>query len=172
MAHRLEITVLSAEDIRVNGKHVKKNVFVCLQSPDSGRLDETRMTGMESEGGGSHPKWNEKVEMEIPVHARFITAEVKEKSSIMGSVTSIGMARIPVSDFMGGYVLENQVQFLSYRLWDKKCTKNGVINLSVRVKVSEHCGKVVKGVPVGNSDDCHGVVRGIPVWLNNYPARI
>ncbi|XP_054782797.1 BON1-associated protein 2-like [Prosopis cineraria] len=170
MSHTLEITVLSAEDLRINRKQVKKNVFVCLQSPESGRPGETWTTRMESEGG-SHPKWNEKLEMEVPVHARFITAEVKEKSA-MGCVTSIGMARIPVSDFMGGYVPQNQVHFLSYRLWDRKCRKNGVINVSVRVKVSEHCF-TVEGVPVGNANsDCSGVVRGIPVWLNKYPAKL
>ncbi|XP_028769083.1 BON1-associated protein 2-like [Neltuma alba] len=169
MAHKLEITVLSAEDLRINRKLVKKNVFVCLQSPESGRPDETWTTGMESEGG-SHPKWNEKVEMEVPVHARFITAEVREKGT-MGCVTSIGMARIPVSDFMGNYLPESRVHFLSYRLWDRKCSKNGVINVSVRVKFSEQHCRTVKGVPVGNSD-CSGVVRGIPVWLNNYPAKL
>lgn len=150
-------------------KPVKKSVFVCVESPDSG---ERRTTRMDSEGG-SQRTWNEKVEMEVAVHARFITAEVKEKSG-MGGIRSVGVARIPVSDFMGSYVPENEVQFLSYRLWDRKCRRSGVLNVKVRVKGAEAEGCcAVKGVPVGDGGSS-GVVCGIPVWLNqnHYPPRI
>jgi hypothetical protein len=114
--------------------------------------------------------------MDVPLHARFITIEVKYKTR-GNSSTSVGMARIPVSDFIGGYVHENQLQFLSYRLWDSRVRRNGVVNISVRVKVSQKnsCsnsmsstvnGIPVTGVPVA-SNGSTGVVTGIPaVWLN------
>ncbi|KAJ1426819.1 BON1-associated-like protein [Sesbania bispinosa] len=93
---------------------------------------------------GSCLSWNdEKLVVDVPLGARFITAEVKCKAS-RGGVKSVGMARIPVSDLD---LKENQVQFLSYRLWDSNVRRNGVINISMRVKVPE-CSFPVTGMPV------------------------
>ncbi|KAK7274560.1 hypothetical protein RIF29_15656 [Crotalaria pallida] len=171
MSRTLEITILSAENLRINKRSIKKNTFVTVQSEASSEVSSTRM----DTEGGSYPSWNEKFVMDMPLHARFITAEVKCKT--LTGVKSVGMARIPVSDFIGGYVPENHVHFLSYRLWDNKVTRNGVINVSVRVKVVEQsCSNLmtvplVKGVPVANNGSTR-VVTGIPaVWLN-YKSNI
>ncbi|KAK7349554.1 hypothetical protein VNO77_07005 [Canavalia gladiata] len=181
MPRTVEITILSAENLQMNKKSIKGNAFVTVQSD---ARNEVCSTKVDSEGG-SYPSWNEKVVIEVPSHARFITAEVRCKTSSTGS-NSVGFARIPVSDFVGGYVPENQLHFLSYRLWDGKVKRNGVINISVRVKVAQaqhhSCnsnsnsnsnsftaakGVPVTGVPVAGNGST-GVVTGIPaLWLNS-----
>ncbi|KAK7292607.1 hypothetical protein RJT34_15458 [Clitoria ternatea] len=170
MSRSVEITILSAENLQLNRKSVKGKTFVTVQSDGSG---ETSATKVDLEGG-SYPLWNEKVVMDVPLHARFIIVEVKCKTSSTGS-SSIGIARIPVSDFIGGYMQENQLQFLSYRLWDGKVRRNGVINISVRVKVAQQntCssnssveGVPVMGVPLAANAN-NGIVTGIPAnWFN------
>ncbi|TKY63860.1 BON1-associated protein 2 [Spatholobus suberectus] len=170
MSRTIEMTILSAENLQMNRKPIRGNAFVTVQSDASSYTSATRV---DSEGG-SCPSWNEKVVMDVPLHAGFITVEVKCKTSSTGS-NSVGVARIPVSDFIGGYVSENQLHFLSYRLWDGKVRRNGVVNISVRVKVAEHsCNSnsmsslsAVTGVPVAGNGGSTGVVTGIPaVWLN------
>ncbi|KAF7814692.1 BON1-associated protein 2-like [Senna tora] len=149
-SHIVEITILSAEDLRTKRRHARSGgVFVCVESPK-----ESRTTEEDPEG-----RWKQKLEIEVPADAGFITAEVKERSgSLMRDISSIGMAKIPVSDFVGGYVPQDQVQFLSYRLWDRKCRRNGIIN--------------VCGVPiVAHAASSSGVVSGIPVWVNHYPPK-
>ncbi|CAL0318340.1 unnamed protein product [Lupinus luteus] len=175
MSRTIEITILSCENLRLNKRSIKKNIFVTVQSDDS---SEVNITGVDSDGG-SYPSWNENFVIDMPLHARFITAEVKCKT--ITGVKNVGFSRIPVSDFIGGYVPENQVHFLSYRLWDSKVNRNGVINVSVRVKVSQQiCSNsknsislpvAVKGVPVTRNGSS-GVVTGIPaVWLNCHSNR-
>lgn len=173
MSRTVEITILSAENLQMNKKPIRGNTFVRVQSDAS---SDTSATKVDSEGG-SYPSWNEKLVMDAPLHARFITVEVKCKTSSTGS-KSVGVARIPVSDFVGGYVPENQLHFLSYRLWDGKVRRNGVVNVSVRVKVAQQqpqqhlCNSnstslsAVTGVPVAGNRST-GVVTGIPaIWLN------
>jgi hypothetical protein len=171
----MEITILSAENLEENKKAIKGNVNTFVTVQCDGSNDELNATKLDSKGG-SYPSWNEKLVMDVPLHARFITIEVKYKTR-GNSSTSVGMARIPVSDFIGGYVHENQLQFLSYRLWDSRVRRNGVVNISVRVKVSQKnsCsnsmsstvnGIPVTGVPVAGNGST-GVVTGIPAgWLN------
>ncbi|XP_020217933.1 BON1-associated protein 2 [Cajanus cajan] len=171
MSRAVEMTILSAENLQMNRRPVRGNTFVTVQSDAS---SETSATRVDSEGG-SYPSWNEKVVMDVPLHARFITVEVRCKTSSSGS-NSVGVARIPVSDFIGGYVPENQLHFLSYRLWDGKVRRNGVINISVRVKVVEHSCNAnssmpVTGVPVA-ANGSTGVVRGVPALWLNYQTNI
>ena len=165
MSRSVEITILSAENLQMNKKSIKKNAFVTLQSDGSSDACSTKV----DTEGGSYPSWNEKVVMDVPLHARFITAEVNCRASTGDK--SVAMARIPISDILGGYVPQNQVHFLSYRLWDSKVRRNGVINISVRVKVPEMAlpppanGLPVKGVTVA-ANGSNGVVAGIPInWL-------
>jgi len=173
MSQTIEITILSAENLQENNKGIKGNTFVTVQC--DGSNNELSTTKLDSEGG-SYPTWNEKLVIEVPLHARFITIEVKYKTR--SSSNSVGMARIPVSNFLGGYVHENQLQFLSYRLWDNRVRRNGVVNISVKVKMSQQnscsssmsstvSGVPVTGVPVTGNGSFSGVVTGIPaVWLN------
>ncbi|CAK8560887.1 unnamed protein product [Lathyrus sativus] len=173
MSMTIEITILSAENMQENKKAIKGNTFVTVEC--DGSSDEASTTKLDSEGG-SYPTWNEKLVINLPMHARFVTIDVRYKTRGTSS-SSVGVARIPISDFIGGYVHENQLQFLSYRLWDNRVRRNGVVNISARVKVSQQnsCsnsmisngnGVPVTGVPVAGNGS-NRVVTGIPaVWLN------
>lgn len=172
MSRTIEITILSGENIQANKRPIKGNTFVTVQSDGSSEVGTTKVNSE----GGSYPSWNDKLVIDVSLHARFITIDVKCKTSSRGSGNSVGMARIPISDFIGGYVVENQLHFLSYRLWDNKVRRNGVVNISVKVKASQNScsnsvsssvnGVPVTGVPVGGNGST-GVVTGIPaVWLN------
>ncbi|KAF5464976.1 hypothetical protein F2P56_015011 [Juglans regia] len=119
MASRtLEIMVISCEDTQNNQKHVKKNPL-CRTKTDK--------------DGGSYPCWNEKHNVDIPMHAWFIIVEVQCKTSARDK--TLGMERIPVSDFIGGFVPRNYLHFLSYRLRDSNGEWNGIINVSIKAKV-------------------------------------
>ncbi|GAU29213.1 hypothetical protein TSUD_362030 [Trifolium subterraneum] len=178
MSQTIEITILSAENLQENKKTIKGNTFVTVQC--DGSNDESSTTKLDSEGG-SCPTWNEKLVIDVPLHARFITIEVKYKTRGSSS-SSVGIARIPVSDFFGGYVHENQLQFLSYRLWDDRVRRNGVVNISTKVKLSQQnscsnsISSTVNGVPVtgipvaGNGSN--RVVTGIPTGWLNYQRNI
>ncbi|KAH7577870.1 hypothetical protein ACOSP7_001068 [Xanthoceras sorbifolium] len=130
-SRRVEITILSGENLRIDRKSVKKNAFVLVKvDPFNYRTTNTDAQG------GSYPSWNEKLDIDLPKNASFITLEVQCKTS--SGNRSIGSAQIPVSDFMGGYLPENYLHFLSYRLRDASRDKNGIINISVRVKAPEN----------------------------------
>ncbi|XVF73259.1 hypothetical protein PTKIN_Ptkin12aG0187400 [Pterospermum kingtungense] len=170
----LEITILSGEDLRVDNKSVKKNAFVIV-SVDPFNYRTTEMDGE----GGSYPSWNDKLVMDMPMQTRFITVEVKCKAS-SNSDKTVGIARIPVTDFIGGYSPETCLQFLSYRLRDPKGLKNGIINVSVRVKEplqacssQAHHAAAATGlrIPIDGRKD-FGVVTGIPIWGGcGYPSN-
>ncbi|XVE73910.1 hypothetical protein DITRI_Ditri11bG0156500 [Diplodiscus trichospermus] len=165
----LEITLLSGEDLRIDNKSVKKNVFVIV-SIDHFNFKTTKIDAE----GGSYPSWNDKLELDMPMQTRFINLEVKRKAS--GGDKTVGFARIPVTDFIGGYSPETCLQFLSYRLRDPKGLKNGIINVSVRVKEPFHAcssqaasAAVRLGIPIDGRKD-YGVVTGIPIW-SGYPSN-
>lgn len=180
----LEVAVLSAEDLTVDRKPVAKNVFVEVRAESI-----NCSTTAPSDGAGGNPSWKETLMVEMPVHARSITFELKCKTS-MGE-KSVGIARIALSDFLGGIVPENCLQFLSYRLRDWDGRRNGIINFSVRVKsaapeykptipmparetaVGERgsCGFQMR-VPLGDLKSSHGVVTGIPIGWNNYASNV
>lgn len=155
----LEVTVISAEGLLRNRRQpVKKNAFVVVRSDPF----NSRSTRVDLKGG-SHPSWNEKLVMELPVHARFITVEAHSGSKAIGS------ADIPVGDFSGGHLPENYLSFLSYRLRDAHGEKNGIVNLSVKVRggsgksyCSASCARPWIGFPVENKES-NGIVTGIPV---------
>lgn len=157
----IEVTVISGEGLLLSrNQAVKKNAFVVVRSDPF----NSRSTGMDSEGG-SYPAWNEKMVMEVPANARFITVEAHSSSKL------IGAANIPVSDFAGGFLPLNYLSFLSYRLRDANGCKNGILNLSVKVKggggaaaARGGSGQPWTGVPVvGGKVVDHRIVTGIPV---------
>ncbi|KAG5626870.1 hypothetical protein H5410_012088 [Solanum commersonii] len=119
----LEVTVISGENLLDNRKQpVKKNAFVNIKSESySCNLQTTKM---DKEGGG-FPKWNEKLIVDLPMHARHLTVEVQCKSS--SGIKTIGIAKVPTSDFIGGILPEDYLHFLSYRLRNEKGEKNGII---------------------------------------------
>ncbi|KAJ4727003.1 BON1-associated protein 2-like [Melia azedarach] len=186
LSRTIEITVLSAEDLRINRRSVKKNAFVIAQT-DPFNYCKTKL----DELGGSYPAWNERFFIDLPMHVHFITLQVQCKTS--SGNRNIGFARVPVSDFVGGYVPDNYLHFLSYRLRDAKGDKNGIINISVRVKTPEYATSSSKPLPAGLNVQGYaacssqtaglnvqgyasysspavpvgGVVTGVPVWCTN-----
>ncbi|KDP28677.1 hypothetical protein JCGZ_14448 [Jatropha curcas] len=173
----LEITVLSCEDLRIDGKSVKKNTYVVVRTDHL----NYRTTKIDTEGG-SYPSWNQNLLIDMPLHERFVTLEVNCKMASSDRI--IGTARIPVTDFMGGYLPDNYLNFLSYRLRDSRGVRNGIVNISVKVKLPEYlssknnkkvtensaCSTASKPplkMPIGGEKN-FGVVAGIPVWNINY----
>lgn len=174
----VEITVMSAENLRVGKKPVNKNAFVTVRA-DS--VDECCTTKMSVEGG-CNPTWNEKIAVNLPpadLRNGFITLEVHCKASSKSKL--VGGIRIPVSDFLGGFAPRNHLQFLRYRLWDSTFERNGSIYISVRVKSPEpyghRCSQAPQvqpkatGVPVREQETSCGVVTGVPVaWFGRQSA--
>lgn len=171
-ARSLEFTVISAEDLRINGKHVRNNVFAIVKV--DGRSDSTTKVDPEC---GSYPYWNEKFLVELPPRACFITVEVHRRtSSDRGKL--VGAARIPVSDFIGGYAPDNYLHLLSYRLRDAVGERNGIINVSVRATSTPPAygcstsSQPEMGIPVSTGNDVGGgTATGVPVWYPFHACR-
>ena len=187
----LEITVISGEGLRLNRRHlVKKNAFVLIRTDSI----NSQTTEIDTEDG-SYPTWNQNVNVNMPLNLRNITVEVQCKTYSGNKV--VGTARIPVSDFVGGFIPANYLHFLSYRLRDGKGERNGIINLSVRVKANDgYAPSYLKAAENGASNGWRnnmvpdssnylssysrrctgapaggrvssGVVTGVPIWHTN-----
>ncbi|CAL0318339.1 unnamed protein product [Lupinus luteus] len=166
----LEVTVLSAEDLRINGNPATNNIYVVVRA-ESLTSHTTAMTGHGS-GGGFH-SWNEKFTVDMAMHANSITFEVKCKTDI--GVRDVGVARIAISDFFGGLVPDQVLQFFSYRLRDWDGLPNGVINFSVRVvepALEEAEGVAASEKMVGGTSSSNNVVLGIPITWNSTSSNI
>ncbi|XP_043718058.1 BON1-associated protein 2-like [Telopea speciosissima] len=122
----LEITIISAEGLSLDGRSVKKNAFVIVRTDSLNQV----ATSIDSEGG-SYPSWNQKLKpISLPNSVLFITVEVQCKTSL--GMRSVGTAKISVSEFIGDYTPPQYLHFLSYRLRDRKGERNGIINFSVK----------------------------------------
>lgn len=163
---------MSAENLRAGKKPVTKSTFVAVRTGSGPDQCCTTKTSAED---GSNPTWNEKLVLDLPaLHAGFFTLEVHCRKTSSSGSKLVGGARVPVSDFLGGFVPRNHLQFLSYRLRDYSSSqRNGIINISVRVTSPEpyRCSKPQQqpksvGVPVGKETRLSGVVTGVPaVWF-------
>ncbi|XP_050238676.1 BON1-associated protein 2-like [Mercurialis annua] len=173
----LEITIFSCEDLRNDRKSVKKNSYVVVRTDHL----NSRATKIDTEGG-SYPSWNEKLMIDMPLHERFIILEAHCKTSSCDRI--IAAARMPVTDFTGGYLPDNYLNILSYRLTDARGERNGIINLSVKVTAPEYLSKgnekqrfpenngcsskayasLINGGGGDGGEKNSGVVTGIPVW--------
>ncbi|KAJ6328573.1 hypothetical protein OIU77_010292 [Salix suchowensis] len=122
----LEITVLSCEDLRINGRSVKKNTCVVVRTDPLNFRETTTDTE-----GGSYPSWDQKLALDMSIRETCITLEVHCRTLSVDRI--IGSARMPVNDFMGGYFPQGYLSFLSYRLKDPKGLDNGIINVSGEV---------------------------------------
>ncbi|XP_027925902.1 uncharacterized protein LOC114183179 [Vigna unguiculata] len=109
----MEITIISAETLCMNGKPIRKDTYVVVHTQSCTKFFKTRT---EEEGGRKNPSWNEEFLVD---GANNITLEVQWKTWL--GFKSVGAARIAVSKF----VSENSLQFLSYRIWDEKGKRNG-----------------------------------------------
>ncbi|KAJ4904304.1 BON1-associated protein 2 [Raphanus sativus] len=125
----LEIELISAEGLKVNRKPVKRKTFGVV------RIDQEIYTCTPDEQGGSYPIWKDRIKTEMATDGsvRFITIEVCYKTS-GGAYKNVGVAKIPVTDFMGGFAPQGHLNFLSYRLRDEYGDKSGIINVSIMVK--------------------------------------
>ncbi|CAL5397901.1 unnamed protein product [Camellia sinensis] len=173
----LEVTIISGENLRVDRtRPVKKNPFVVVRT-DSSPISQSTNLDID---GGSYPTWNQTLLVDMPVHARFLNVDVQCRSNFGDKI--VGTVRIPASDFAGGYLPENYLHFLSYRLRDSGGERNGIVNLSVRVKVPAGSGRVAAassastscsqsrpwmGVPAAGKVS-GGIVSGVPVWSRYY----
>lgn len=189
----LEITVISGENL-----HVTDEAYVVVRAESINCCTTKTVKDSCSTTDSSFLSWNEKFLVDMPVHARSITFEVQSKKS-KGAAQPVGVARIAVTDFLGGGVTgEDCLQVLSYRLRDWEGRRNGVIHFSVRVvAAAEECsvstaepakgmvervkgsGDRLRGVHVGDKKSfltdgdkksC-GVVACVPFWWN-YPHII
>ncbi|KAG7639839.1 BON1-associated protein 2 [Arabidopsis thaliana] len=126
----LEIEVISAEGLKVDRKPLKKKTYSVV------RIDEKSWASKVDELGGSYPIWKDRFDMEMPISAsvRFISIEVYYRTSGSGRDKNVGYAKIPVTDFMGGFAPQGHLNFLSYRLRDEYGDKCGIVNVSIMVK--------------------------------------
>ncbi|KAL3737726.1 hypothetical protein ACJRO7_019283 [Eucalyptus globulus] len=169
---RLEVTVISGEDLRINDKPIKNNAFVTVKA-DSHSSPSLYDSMKPDARGESYPYWDEKLHVDLPAGSRYVVVEVHRRSSSAGDVL-VGTAWIPVSDFVGGYAPENYQHFLSYRLRDAKGQRNGIINISVRMVTSSYKGtssssssSVPKfGIPMDREKNSR-TVTGVPIWYPN-----
>jgi hypothetical protein len=125
----LEMTILSAEELRLNACLLKQSTFVTVHSGSQHHAT----TNIDNQGSG-YPCWNQKFDLELPSNIQYMTIEVKRRS-LLGNVM-IGMVNVPVTDFTQGYAAANHLHFLSYLLRDRKGLRKGIVNLSIRVKES------------------------------------
>ncbi|KAF8026999.1 hypothetical protein BT93_E0044 [Corymbia citriodora subsp. variegata] len=172
---RLEVTVISGEDLRINDRPIKNNAFVTVKA-DSCCSPLSQDSTKPDAQGESYPYWDEKLHVELPAGSRYVIVEVRRRSSSAGDKL-VGTAWILVSDFIGDYTPENYLHFLSYRLRDAKGLRNGIINISVRVvslsykgtsSSSSHPPPMVPVCRMPVDQENHGgTVTGVPVWYPN-----
>uniref|UniRef100_A0A7N0VAY0 C2 domain-containing protein n=1 Tax=Kalanchoe fedtschenkoi TaxID=63787 RepID=A0A7N0VAY0_KALFE len=188
MAFRtLQINLISAEDLTCpyTLKPIKSNALAVIRLPHTATILSTTL----DEKGGSYPYWNETFKLQIPVNAPSFDVRV-----CCGAKTMVGMATVPVSDFVNSIVPLGYLNCLSYRLRGRNGNFiKGIVNISVRVVnfgTSSENGKISMGRPValefggsagkkvaedGGDGACclkydRGVVTGIPVsyGMNKY----
>ncbi|KAF8113805.1 hypothetical protein N665_0045s0048 [Sinapis alba] len=129
MKRSLEIELISAEGLKVDRKPVKRKTFCII------KIDQDTRECKPDELGGSYPVWKDKLEMDMAMNGsvRFISIEVLYITS-GGAKKNVGFAKIPVTDFMGGFAPQGHLNFLSYRLRDEYGDKSGIVNVSIMVK--------------------------------------
>ncbi|XP_038876876.1 BON1-associated protein 2-like [Benincasa hispida] len=166
IARTLEITVISAEDLRRHRKPIKKNSFASVKI-DSQNIAATQI----DDRGGSYPFWNDKMALKLPSNVSFMTVDVHSGNFSRNKI--VGTVNIPVSDFLSDFLPESYLHFLSYRLRDDRGERNGIVNISVRVLVPDHVAastsqsqnvKVLAEKTNFGGSAGGGVAIGIPIW--------
>lgn len=131
---KLIITLISCEDLTCpyTNKSIKKNTMAIIKTPNNN--NQVFSTTLDK-SNGSNPQWNEKFLVEMPVDAHWFHVEVRS-----GLDTLIGVARIPVSDFVNRLVPFGYLNFLSYRLRSGHGDGfiRGIVNISVRVIIGNY----------------------------------
>ncbi|CAA6656333.1 unnamed protein product [Spirodela intermedia] len=91
----LDITVLSAEQLSLGQRPIKKNAFVALRTDSQNQAT----TALHADGG-SYPHWNQRLTLAMPPSSRSVTVEVRCKTG--ADVRTLGRVTIPAADFHGG----------------------------------------------------------------------
>ncbi|XP_027337926.1 BON1-associated protein 2-like [Abrus precatorius] len=176
----LEITVISGENILVT-----EDPYVVVRA-ESLKCCTTNMAKDSGNNNSTFFSWNQKIMLNVPVHARSITFQVQ--SNRFKAVRPVGVARIAVSDFLNGVVSQNCFQVFSYRLRDWEGKRNGIIRFAVRVAPPEEClnstveavkgtvaskesGDQFLGIGIDDKNSCNEVAVGVPIWWN-YPSVV
>ncbi|KAM3307962.1 hypothetical protein P3S67_009706 [Capsicum chacoense] len=88
-ARLLEIIVISYENLLDNRKQpIKKNAFVNIKTESTTCNEQRKKMDKESK---SFSTWNEKLIVDMPMHARYLTMEVQCKTS--WGIETIGIAK-------------------------------------------------------------------------------
>ncbi|XP_057758725.1 uncharacterized protein LOC130979323 [Arachis stenosperma] len=180
----IEITVISGKNV-----HEKEESYVVVRAESLKSCTTKSAKNTDIIINNNHTSslisWNEKLLLEIPMHARSITFEVQCKNSRASSARPVGMARIAISDILlggSGFGSDSDVDnnVLSYTLRDWDGRRNGVIHFSVTTAkitaaVEEEVEPPVKGLVEDhmkkNNKNSNEVVLGVPLWWN-YPNII
>ncbi|RRT71911.1 hypothetical protein B296_00006491 [Ensete ventricosum] len=125
-ATTVEITIISAEELRHGRRPLDKGAFVAVRSGSDTHSQVA--TGVDRDGGG-YPCWNEKLTMTLPPRSMSVGVYCRSKMGA-GAARAVAAAEVPVSDFLW---LEDYLHLLSYKLRDSNGVGNGIINFSVRV---------------------------------------
>ncbi|KAJ8425274.1 hypothetical protein Cgig2_025382 [Carnegiea gigantea] len=115
----LEINVISAEDLRIHGRPIKKNAITYVLR-DSCKVVSTKV----NKADGAYTFWDEKFDVVFPANARNLGIEVFSGNVLLGN------ASIPASEFLADYTPPHLLHLLSYRLRDRQGKRNGIVNLS------------------------------------------
>ncbi|XP_078174085.1 BON1-associated protein 2-like [Carex rostrata] len=122
----LEITVISAEDLRQGRHHLGRGTFVTVRSGPS-----VVSTTASIEDSHNYPLWNERLHIREPSHGGWIQVDVtKRKHGDASNAVHVAGVKVPLSDF--SYGPAGYKHFLSYRLRDQEGRGNGIVNLCVR----------------------------------------
>ncbi|KAJ3690675.1 hypothetical protein LUZ61_019839 [Rhynchospora tenuis] len=147
-SNTLEVTIISAEDLR-QGRHcVGRGAFVTVRS---GQSVASTASGTDDTHG--YPLWNERLHINAPPHGGWIQVDVaKRRHGDATNSVHIAGAKVPMSDFSYGPI--GYKHFLSYRLRDQEGRSNGIVNLCVKRLVGNGEGqfneqKYTMGYPVG-----------------------
>ncbi|KAK4266780.1 hypothetical protein QN277_023656 [Acacia crassicarpa] len=186
----LEVTVISGESLCIDQTPVTENVYVVVRA-ESLKCWNTKPA--KQEVGTLSSLWNEKLMVEVPLHAQSITFEVQCKTP-RGMVRSVGLARIGIWDVIPKE--DKCLEMLSYRLRNWEGRRSGIINFSVKVasnkeqdtekelkdsKMMVNSGdlkaKIIgvdhQDMNANNHNDNNGHVMGIPVnWWNYVGIRV
>ncbi|KAI4311528.1 hypothetical protein MLD38_036414 [Melastoma candidum] len=165
--HDVEVGVLSAEQLTINGRPIKNRAFATVRDECCPNL-KSCSTEIDKEGRQC-PRWKEKFLVNLASSSRNILVEVHRRGSSRDKI--VGRAWIPVSDFSDEYSVPvtNRLHLLSYRLRDTKGVRNGIVNVSIRVlsptekSVSPSPSSSVTSQASCSGSRC-GTVTGFPVW--------
>ncbi|KAI9110093.1 hypothetical protein K1719_019134 [Acacia pycnantha] len=186
----LEVTVISGESLCIDQTPVTENVYTVVRT-ESLKCWSTKPA--KQEVGSLSSLWNEKLMVEVPLHAQSITFEVQCKTP-RGMVRSVGLTRIGIWDVIPKE--DKCLEMLSYRLRNWEGRRSGIINFSVKVAnnkeqdtekelqgskmmvnpgdlKAEIIGVHHQDMNANTQNDNNGYVMGIPVnWWNYVGVRV